>query len=332
MRRKFTTWEMSKIVPRVPEPLLIPTNNRFVCYPLAYEDAYNAYKIAQSCYWTSDEIDLSTDVTDWNDKLNDDERSTATKILSFFSVFDGLINENLILRFSVEVQSFEHRAFYTFQSAIENVHGETYALLMQTFISDPEQREILFNAMETNAMVKLKAEWTLKHIISQDLEFEQRQVAFACVEGIFFSSSFLFIYWLKKRSLMPGLCQANELIARDEGQHTDFAVMVHNSLNNKCANVEEIVRQAVELECAFARDCYARPLVGLNADSVCTYVKFIADRLLVSLHQPKVFKVNNPFEWMERISIDSKANFFEKRNSSYSVAHKRQKFAIKECA
>lgn len=299
------------------EPILTPNNKRFVLFPIKHDKVWNMYKQAEASFWTAEEIDLSHDLNDW-EKLNNNERHFVSHILAFFAASDGIVNENLAMRFSSEVQIPEARCFYGFQIAIENIHSETYSLLIDTYIRNPKEREHLFNAIETIPCVKKKAEWALKWIESSD-SFAERLLAFAAVEGIFFSGSFCSIFWLKKRGLMPGLTFSNELISRDEGLHCDFACLLYSMLNNKPseARVKEIILDAVAFEKEFICEALPVDLIGMNSRMMSNYIEFVADRLLVSLGYSKVFKTPNPFDWMELISLQGKTNFFEKRVAEY---------------
>lgn len=288
------------------------------------------YKKAQSSFWTAEEIDLAADVTQWNsERMNDGDRRFISNVLAFFAASDGIVSENLALRFMEDVEIPEVRCFYGFQIAMENIHSETYSLLIDSFIRDAGEKARLFNAIETVPCVKLKADWAMKYMDPKQSEgqsFFKRLVAFAAVEGIFFSSSFCAIFWLRKRNLMPGLCFSNELISRDEGLHCDFACLLFRLFSNYqndlslIADVLFIIKDAVEVEKVFVRESLLVGLIGMNADLMCQYVEFIADRLLVALGCPKTYFTLNPFDWMELISLQGKSNFFEKRVGEYSRA------------
>jgi len=280
------------------------------------------YKKAEASFWTAEEVDLSKDIHDWSNRLNDDERHFISHVLAFFAASDGIVNENLIERFSNEVQAAEARCFYGFQIMMENIHSETYSLLIDTYIKDPAQREYLFDAIETVPCVKRKAEWALRWISDKRSSFGERLIAFAAVEGIFFSGSFASIFWLKKRGLMPGLTFSNELISRDEGMHTDFACLLFSHLQRRPHPdiVERIIREAVAIEQEFLTDALPCKLIGMNADLMCQYIEFVADRLLVSLGNEKYYNKSNPFDFMDMISLQGKTNFFEKRVSDYAKA------------
>merc|ERR1719305_1893019 len=298
------------------EPLLKENPRRFVLMPIQYPDIWQMYKKAQASFWTAEEVNLEYDLNDWN-KLKPDERFFIKHVLAFFAASDGIVNENLVEKFMQEVQIPEARCFYGFQIAIENVHSEMYSLLIDTYIKDTAEKEKLFNAIETVPAVKKKASWALNWI--NNASFAERVIAFASVEGIFFSGSFAAIFWLKKRGLMPGLTFSNELISRDEGLHTDFACLLFQHLVNKPSQerVYEIVKDAVEIECEFLTDALPVALIGMNCDLMVQYIKFVADRLLVELECEKVYKVSNPFDFMEIISLEGKTNFFEKRVGEY---------------
>jgi ribonucleoside-diphosphate reductase subunit M2 len=337
------------------EPLLMESKRRFVLFPIQYHEVspyihllvwnsrlpkiWQMYKKAEASFWTAEEMDLSKDLHDWNNRLNDKERHFISHVLAFFAASDGIVNENLLERFSNEVQAAEARCFYGFQIMMENIHSETYSLLIDTYIKDPAEREYLFDAVETVPCVKKKADWALTWITDRQATFAERLVAFAAVEGIFFSGSFASIFWLKKRGLMPGLAFSNELISRDEGMHTDFACLLFSHLKRRPHpdTVNEIITQAVTIEQEFLTgrstlivlDLLAKPspdalpvaLIGMNAELMCQYIEFVADRLLVALGSPKHYNSTNPFDFMDMISLQGKTNFFEKRVSDYSKAN-----------
>ena len=277
------------------------------------------YKKAEASFWTAEEIDLSQDQKDW-ENLNDGERHFISHVLAFFAASDGIVNENLAINFMQEVQLPEARCFYGFQIMMENIHSETYSLLIDTYIKKQSEKDYLFNALETVPCVKRKGEWALKWINSE--KFVERLIAFAAVEGIFFSGSFCSIFWLKKRGLMPGLTFSNELISRDEGLHCDFACLLYSMLNDKLpeSRVHEIIRDAVEIEQEFVTDALPVDLIGMNAKLMSQYIEFVADRLLVSLGCSKIWNSTNPFDFMEMISLQGKTNFFEKRVGEYQKA------------
>ncbi|KAG6016745.1 Ribonucleotide-diphosphate reductase (RNR), small subunit [Claviceps pusilla] len=304
------------------EPLLQENPQRFVLFPIKYHEIWQMYKKAEASFWTAEEIDLSKDLHDWNNRLNDDEKYFISHILAFFAASDGIVNENLVERFSGEVQVPEARCFYGFQIMMENIHSETYSLLIDTYIKEHAQREYLFNAIETIPCIRKKAEWAIHWIQDKESSFAQRLVAFAAVEGIFFSGAFASIFWLKKRGLMPGLTFSNELISRDEGLHTDFACLLHSHLKHRASKqiIEEIITDAVSIEQEFLTEALPCALLGMNATLMKQYIEFVADRLLVALGNEKVYKTSNPFDFMENISLGGKTNFFEKRVGEYQKA------------
>lgn len=304
------------------EPLLKENGNRFVLFPIKYHEIWQMYKKAEASFWTAEEIDLGKDMTDWENKLNDDERYFIKHVLAFFAASDGIVNENLVERFSGEVQIPEAKCFYGFQIMMENIHSETYSLLIDTYIKDTKEANHLFNAMEEIPCIKKKADWALKWISDNNSTFAERLIAFAAVEGIFFSGSFASIFWLKKRGLMPGLTFSNELISRDEGMHTDFACLLFSHLINRPDKkvVEKVITEAVHIEKEFLTDALPVALLGMNSKLMCQYIEFVADRLLVALGNEKIYKATNPFDFMENISLNGKTNFFEKRVSDYQKA------------
>jgi len=301
------------------EPLLMENPRRFVILPIQYGDIWQMYKKAEASFWTAEEVDLSKDIVDWEEKLKPDERYFISHVLAFFAASDGIVNENLVERFMKEVQVPEARCFYGFQIAMENIHSEMYSLLIDTFVKENAERERLFNAIETVPAVKKKADWALKWIDNDDVEYAERIIAFASVEGIFFSGSFAAIFWLKKRGLMPGLTFSNELISRDEGLHTDFACLMFRHLVNKPSQerIYEIICDAVTIEIEFLTEALPVALIGMNSTLMVQYIKFVADRLLKELLCEKVYNVENPFDFMENISLEGKTNFFEKRVGEY---------------
>lgn len=302
------------------EPILQENKNRFVLFPIVHDDIWNFYKRAEASFWTAEEIDLSQDLTDWG-QLNDDERHFVKHVLAFFAASDGIVNENLAENFLSEVQYTEAKFFYGFQITIENIHSETYSLLIDTYIKDSAEKSKLFNAIDTLECVQKKANWALRWI--EKGSFAERLVAFAAVEGIFFSGSFCSIFWLKKRGLMPGLAFSNELISRDEGLHCDFACLLYTQhLVNKlpASQVAEIIQEAVEIEKEFIIDALPVKLIGMNSDLMSQYIEFVADRLLVELGNEKIYHATNPFDFMEMISIQGKSNFFERRVGEYQKA------------
>ncbi|KAH8790162.1 ribonucleotide reductase [Hyaloscypha finlandica] len=304
------------------EPLLQENPQRFVLFPIKYHEIWQMYKKAEASFWTAEEIDLSKDLHDWNNRLNDDERYFISHVLAFFAASDGIVNENLVERFSGEVQIPEARCFYGFQIMMENIHSETYSLLIDTYIKEQAQRTYLFNAIETIPCIKKKADWAVRWIQDKSSTFAQRLVAFAAVEGIFFSGSFASIFWLKKRGLMAGLTFSNELISRDEGLHTDFACLLFSHLKHRPSKqaVQDVITEAVEIEQEFLTEALPCALLGMNSALMKQYIEFVADRLLLSLGNEKVYKVSNPFDFMENISLAGKTNFFEKRVADYQKA------------
>mgnify|MGYP001081249023 FL=1 len=300
------------------ELLLSDEEKRYVIFPIRHDKYWEMYKQAEANFWTTEELDLSKDLNDYK-KLSSDEQYFINNILAFFAASDGIVNENLVERFCNEVKILEAKFFYGFQIAMENIHSETYSLLIDTYIKDLPLKDKLFNAIDTIPSVKKKAEWTLNWI-GDTSDFGKRVIAFACVEGIFFSGAFCSIFWLKKRGLMPGLCHSNELISRDEGLHTDFAVLIHHTLQNKCPDKEiyEIVKEAVSIEKEFITESLPCKLIGMNNDLMKQYIEYVADRLLLMFSLEKIYNSNNPFDWMEMISIQGKTNFFEKRVGEYS--------------
>jgi len=300
------------------EPILDKNNDRFVLLPIKYDDIWEMYKKSMASFWTAEEIDLYQDLEDWK-KLNEDEKHYIKHILAFFSASDGIVNENLCLRFYNDVQIPEARCFYGFQIAMENIHAETYGLLIDTYIQDDKEKDYLFKAVDNIPCIKKKADWALKWIYSDDANFATRLLAFAAVEGIFFSGSFCSIYWLKKRGLMPGLTFSNELISRDEGLHTDFACLLYKHLQNKLPQetVHALIREAVEYEKAFITEALPVSLIGMNSDQMGQYIEFVADRLLLEIGCEQIYFATNPFDWMELISLQGKTNFFEKRVAEY---------------
>ena len=303
------------------EPILKENKDRFVIFPIKHHDLWEWYKKCEASFWTAEEIDLHQDLTDWKTKLNDDERYFIKHILAFFAASDGIVNENLAENFVNEVQYSEAKFFYGFQIMMENIHSETYSLLIDTYVKDDAEKDKLFNAIETFPAIKKKADWALKWIESDS--FAERLIAFAGVEGIFFSGAFCSIFWLKKRGLMPGLTFSNELISRDEGVHCDYAVHLHNNhLVNKVPKerIKEIITNALDIEKEFITESLPVSLIGMNAKLMTQYLEFVTDRLLVELKCDKVYNSTNPFEFMDMISLQGKTNFFEKRVSEYQKA------------
>ena len=305
------------------EPLLAPDDNRFVMFPIKHNDVWEMYKKQVDCFWRPEEIDLSKDLTNW-ESLNADEKHFISMILAFFAASDGIVLENLASRFMNEVQISEARAFYGFQIAMENIHSHTYSLLIETYIKDNEEKSKLFNAITHFPCIKKKSDWAQKWIHDNRSSFATRLVAFACVEGIFFSGAFCSIYWLKKRGLMPGLTFSNELISRDEALHCEFAILLYSKLVKKMdkARIHELIKEAVEIETEFICEALPCRLIGMNSEMMTQYIQFVADRLCVQLGYKKIYNATNCFPWMEMISLESKTNFFEKRNDSYALANK----------
>jgi ribonucleoside-diphosphate reductase beta chain len=303
------------------EPILQENPNRFVIFPIQHDDLWEWYKKQQACIWTAEEIDLQVDLTDWQNSLNSDERYFIKHILAFFAASDGIVNENLAENFVNEVQYSEAKFFYGFQIMMENIHSETYSLLIDTYVKDDKEKDQLFKAIENFPAIKLKADWAMKWIESPS--FAERLIAFAAVEGIFFSGAFCSIYWLKKRGLMPGLTFSNELISRDEGMHCDFAVHLHNHhLINKVPKerITEIIVDALNIEREFITESLPASLIGMNAKLMTQYLEFVTDRLLVELECDPVYNVTNPFDFMDLIGMEGKTNFFEKRVGEYQKA------------
>ena len=307
------------------EPLLTENPNRYVMFPIQDIDIWNSYKKQMDCFWRAEEIDFSKDMAHW-EKLNDKERMFIKMILAFFAASDGIVLENLAQRFMSDVQLPEARAAYGFQIMIENVHSEVYSLLIDTYIKNEEEKHTLFTALDNYPCIKKKADWALKWINDKRSSFATRLVAFACVEGIFFSGAFCSIYWLKKRGLMPGLTFSNELIARDEGMHTEFAVLLYTKLKRKMkkARIYEIIKDAVTIEKEFICEALPCRLIGMNAKLMSQYIEFVADRLVVQLGYEKIYNTANPFDFMEMISLEGKTNFFEKRVGDYSLSRQEK--------
>jgi ribonucleotide reductase beta subunit family protein with ferritin-like domain len=305
------------------EPLLVEDDSRFVMFPIQDQDIWNMYKKQVDCFWRAEEVDLSKDINDWNN-LNKDEKHFVSTILAFFAASDGIVLENLGLRFMTDVQLAEARAFYGFQIAMENIHSQMYSQLIETYIQDREEKFNLFNALQNFECIKKKADWAKRWINDNRSTFATRLIAFACVEGIFFSGAFCSIFWLKKRGLLPGLTFSNELISRDEALHTEFAVLLYSKLNKKINKnrVYELIKEAVVIEKEFITEALPCRLIGMNANLMSQYIEFIADRLLVQLGYDKIYNSSNPFDFMELISVESKTNFFEKRVSEYALADK----------
>ena len=305
------------------EPLLKESDDRYVMFPIQDKEIFDMYKKQVDLFWRPEEIQLSKDLRDWNG-LTDNERYFISMILAFFAASDGIVLENLAMRFMADVQLSEAKAFYGFQIAMENIHSETYSLLIETYIGNEEEKMRLFKGLENFSCIRKKADWAIKWIKDKRSNFASRLIAFACVEGIFFSGAFCSIYWLKKRGLMPGLTFSNELIARDEALHTEFAVLLYNKLEKKLkkSKVMEIIEEAVTIEKEFICDALPCRLIGMNSSLMTQYIEFVADRLSVQLGADKIYNSSNPFDWMELISLEGKTNFFEKVVSDYSLATK----------
>ena len=301
------------------EPLLQENPHRFVLFPIEHDDIWQMYKKAEASLWTAEEIDLTSDIIDWNN-LHDNERHFVSHVLAFFAASDGIVNENLCRNFATEVTLPEARCFYGLQIAVENIHGETYSLLIDTYIKDPTKKLHLLRAIDTVPCIQHKANWALRWCDPTTASFAERMIAFAAVEGIFFSGSFCAIFWLKKRGLMPGLCFSNELISRDEGLHCNFACLLYSKLINRLSQTRifEIISSAVNIEMEFVVSALPVELIGMNSTMMCDYIKFCADRLLLNLGCNQHYNTSNPFEWMEMISLQGKTNFFEKRVGEYS--------------
>jgi ribonucleoside-diphosphate reductase subunit M2 len=305
------------------EALLTPDDNRFVMFPIKDQDIWKMYKKQVECFWRAEEIDLSKDINHW-EALNGDEKHFISMILAFFAASDGIVLENLAVRFMGDVQLAEARAFYGFQIAMENIHSESYSLLIDTYIKNNDEKAKLFSAIDHFPCIKKKADWAQKWIKDNRSSFATRLVAFACIEGIFFSGAFCSIYWLKKRGLMPGLTFSNELISRDEALHTEFAVLLYSKLQKKInkSRIHEIIKEAVDIEIEFICDALPCRLIGMNSELMSQYIKFVADRLLLQLGYDKIYNVTNPFDFMELISLEGKTNFFERKVGEYGLANK----------
>jgi ribonucleotide reductase beta subunit family protein with ferritin-like domain len=308
---------------KITEPLLTADDNRFVMFPIKHNDIWEMYKKQVDCFWRAEEIDLTKDLKDW-DSLNQDERFFISMILAFFAASDGIVLENLAMRFMNDVQISEARAFYGFQIAMENIHSHTYSLLIETYIKDSAEKNRLFNAIEHFPSIKKKSDWAQKWIHDNRSSFATRLVAFACVEGIFFSGAFCSIFWIKKRGLLPGLTFSNELISRDEALHCEFAVLLYSKLIKKMskARIHEIIKEAVEIESEFICDALPCRLIGMNSQMMTQYIQFVADRLCVQLGYDKIYNVTNSCDFMEMISLESKGNMFERKIGEYGLANK----------
>jgi len=309
---------------KLSEPLLESTDERYVMFPLQYADIWELYKKQVDCFWRAEEVDLSKDLTDWA-KLTPDEKHFITMVLAFFAASDGIVLENLALRFMGDVQVAEARSFYGFQIAMENIHSEMYSLLIDTYVNDSVEKDRLFHATSNFPCITKKADWAKKWIADHRSSFASRLVAFAAIEGIFFSSSFASIYWLKKRGILPGLTFSNELISRDEALHTEFAILLYKKMNSKLSKkrIHEIIKEAVEIETEFITVAIPCKMIGMNCKLMTQYIQFVADRLCVQLGYEKIYNSTNPFDFMELISVESKVNFFERTNSEYAMANKK---------
>ena len=305
------------------EILLTEDNDRYVMFPIKHDDIWSMYKKQIDCFWRAEEIDLSKDISHWNN-LNDDEKYFISMVLAFFAASDGIVLENLAVRFMSDVQLSEARAFYGFQIAMENIHSETYSLLIDTYIKNKDEKNKLFRAIDNFECIKKKSDWAIKWIQDKRSSFATRLIAFAVIEGIFFSGSFCSIFWLKKRGLMPGLTFSNELISRDEALHTEFAILLYSKLNKKLNKnrVYSIIKEAVEIEKEFINSALPCRLIGMNSILMGQYIEFVADRLIIQLGYEKIYNSSNPFDFMEMISLEGKGNFFEKRISDYALADK----------
>ena len=306
-----------------PDSILTPDENRFVMFPIKHDDIWQMYKRQVDCFWRAEEVDLSKDLNDWN-KLNGDEQKFIKMVLAFFAASDGLVLENLAGRFMGDVQLSEARAFYGFQIAMENIHSEMYSLLIDTYIQDSAEKKTLFEATQNYPCIEKKANWAKKWIGDNRSSFAARLVAFAAIEGIFFSASFASIYWIKKRGLMPGLTLSNEFISRDEALHTEFAILLYSKLQKKInkKRIYEIIQEAVEIETEFITEAIPCRMIGMNSKLMTQYIEFVADRLVLQLGYDKTYNSQNPFDFMELISVESKVNFFERTNSEYALANK----------
>ena len=308
----------------ISEPILNPDDNRYVMFPIKYNDVWEMYKRQVDCFWRAEEVDLSKDLSDW-EHLTVDEQKFIKMILAFFAASDGIVLENLGVRFMEEVQVSEIRAFYGFQIAMENIHSEMYSILIDTYISNNNEKQKLFEATKNYPCITSKSNWAKKWLLDKESDFATRLVAFAAIEGIFFSSSFAAIYWIKKRGILPGLTLSNEFISRDEALHTEFAVLLYSKLNNKLNTnkIHEIIQDAVEIEKVFITESIPCRMIGMNTKLMIQYIEFMGDRLSMQLGYNKIYGSKNPFDFMELISIDSKVNFFERTNSEYALANKK---------
>ena len=307
------------------EPILEASDDRYVMFPLQYNDVWELYKKQVDCFWRAEEVDLSKDLTDWK-RLKPEEKKFISMVLAFFAASDGIVLENLAIRFMSDVQVAEIRSFYGFQIAMENIHSEMYSLLIDTYINDSVEKDRLFHATSNFPCITKKADWAKKWIEDKRSSFASRLVAFAAIEGIFFSSSFASIYWIKKRGIMPGLTFSNELISRDEALHTEFAILLYKKLQTKLSKkrIHEIIKEAVEIEKEFILEAIPCRMIGMNSTLMSQYIEFVADRLLIQLGCDKYYNTQNPFSFMEMISVEGKTNFFEKRVSEYALTNKEK--------
>lgn len=322
-----TTTDNNEVAAPLKEQSPISSSHRYVLFPLQDDTIWKMYKKQVDCFWRAEEIDLSKDVIQWTTDLTDDERHFISMVLAFFAASDGIVLENLAMRFMNDVQLAEARAFYGFQIAMENIHSEVYSILINTYVTNTAERDRLFNAVETFPCIKKKADWAIRWITDKRSSFQTRLVGFACVEGIFFSGAFCAIYWMKKRGLLPGLTFSNELISRDEALHTEFAVLLYKKMGKSKRlskqKICEIIKEAVEIEQEFICEALPCRLIGMNSKLMNQYIEFVADRLVVQLGYDKIYNSPNPFDFMEMISIEGKTNFFEKRVGEYALADKR---------
>ena len=320
-KQSIDVFDLDEVHSVLPEPLLSENEDRFVIFPIKHDDLWKKYKNHVAVFWTPEEIDLSKDMKDW-EKLSNNERYFIKNILGFFAGSDGIVMENLATRFTREVQWPEAKFFYACQNLMEAIHSETYSLLIETYITDKQEKHDLLRAINTIPCVQKKAEWALNWIENKKVDFATRLIGFAAVEGIFFSGAFCAIFWMKQRGLMPGLTLSNEFIARDEGLHTEFACLLYSKIVNRLSKqkVYRIIREAVKIEKEFITESLPCELIGMNATLMSQYIEFVADRLLLQLGYPKAYNATNPFDFMERISLENKDNFFEKRSSTYAMA------------
>lgn len=313
---------MSELYNPKNEELLKKHSDRYVLFPIKYEKIWSAYKTQMACFWTAEEIDLSKDLNDWEHNMTANERHFIKYVLAFFAGSDGIVLENLVQRFCNDIEIAEVRCFYTFQAAMENIHSETYSLLIDSYIKDNDEKSYLFGAIENIPVIEKKAKWAIRWIEDTESNFATRLLAFCCVEGLFFSGSFCSIFWLKKRGLLPGLTFSNELISRDEGMHCDFAILLYSMLSNRLDQtiVHNLFKEAVDIEKEFITEAIPCNLIGMNSGMMKEYIEYVCDRLLKQLEYQPIYNSQNPFDFMELISLEGKTNFFEKRVSEYSLA------------